>query len=320
MSNKAYQDIPALSHSLIVACRDKGMLPAWRNSPFNPERESVLPTDALEQGQLYHCLIHHPEVIERMEECMTESVICLNPSAKTPKDETLYQISIDDTTIIYVFPFGKMRTTQKYQDLRDYLAAFNMWVDDGIICTKEELDAVVQRLQFLFVHPIYQVLSQYKQIGAEIKVEFQLDGNPCKAELDAVYQMPNGKYLVVDWKTTRYSTRQGIQVCGEKLGYHIQDYIYRNAAAQHFGVSVNDIEMCFVFQNKDYPEMVYRAVFGLESYAQGESDYAQYGRDFMARVENSKTMGFVAFMDVCGELEFTHTPNRYIEQPEEFGL
>ena len=77
MSNKAYQDIPALSHSLIVACRDKGMLPAWRNSPFNPDRESTAPTDALEQGQLYHCLIRHPEIIERMEEFMTESVICL---------------------------------------------------------------------------------------------------------------------------------------------------------------------------------------------------------------------------------------------------
>ena len=51
-SNKQYHSLQKLSHSLIVACRDKGCLAAFKESPFNPERIEEEPKNALEMGQL----------------------------------------------------------------------------------------------------------------------------------------------------------------------------------------------------------------------------------------------------------------------------
>lgn len=320
MSNKAYQSIPALSHSLIANCKNYGYLVAWRKSPFNPESTDAEPSDALEQGQLYHCLIRYPEIVQNLDAYMDRRNICLNPDAKTPKDESLGLISVDDTTVIFVFDFGASRKNKKYTDLHNYLVSNNMWTDNAIICTQDELDNTMKLLQFIFVHPHYVSLSQYEKIGTEEVIEFTLDDNPCKAEIDALYKVGPDQYLIVDWKTTRYCTRQAIQRCGEYLDYHIQDYIYCNAVAAKYGVPVENVKMCFIMQNKTYPEIVYRVGFSDESYQQGESDFAEYGRDFMARLQKSKTDGFVAFMDVCSELTFSHNPTRFYEQPDqEFG-
>lgn len=321
MSNFAYQNIPALSHSLIVECQRLGTLRAWRESAFNPDREKTQPTDALEQGQLYHCLIAHQEIVNDIDSFTTEMNICLKPTAKTPKDELLKIISVDDTTCIFVFDFGCSRKNKAYTEIVEYLQANNQWTDDAIVCNQTELDDTISRLKFLFVHPTYQMLNQYQCISTEKVIEFTLDDNPCKAQIDSLYKVDESHYLIVDWKTTRYSTREDIQMCGEYQGYHIQDYIYRNAVAAEFGIPVENVQMKFIFQNKEAPEVVYSAYFGEDSYKQGKDDFEIIGRDFMDRVNKYKTTGFVAFMDVCSDLKFTHRPNRFFEPPEaEFGL
>ena len=318
ISNKAYHNIKAFSHSLIVSCRDKGCLVAFKESPFNPDRVEEEPTNALEFGQLYHCLVGHKEIVENSDSYVNSMTICLNPTARTPKDEELKWVSVDDTTVIFIYDFGVSRTNKAYTTIKEYLKSNNQWTDDAIICTQAEFDQCVTMVKALYVNPYYQAFFQnYELVGTEIDIMFKCDGFDCKARLDVLLKdKKSGNYFIIDWKTTKNLTREQNQVCGERMGYHIQDYMYRNAVCQKYGVGPSQVEMLFFMQNKEYPEVIYITRFGKESYQLADSEFCEYARDFDFRLKKYQTDGIMSFVDNCGLLEFRHFEARLLEQPE----
>ena len=317
-SNKAYHSIQAFSHSLIVACRDKGCLAAFRESAFNPDRVEEEPTNSLEFGQLYHTLVSHKEIVENPDQFINSMNVCLNPTARTPKDEELRWVSIDNHCIIYIYDFGLSRTNKAYGAMKAYLEANNQWPTDSILCNQEEFDQCVAMLKALYANPYYQAFFQnYELVGTEIDIMFKCDGFDCKARLDALLKdTKTGNYFIIDWKTTKNLTREQNQVCGEKMGYHIQDYMYRNAVCQKYDVAPSQVEMLFFMQNKEYPEVIYVTRFGKESYDLGDSDFCQYARDFDFRLKKFNEGNKMAFVDDCGILEFAHFESRLLEQPD----
>ena len=318
LSNKSYHDLKRLSHSLIVNCRDKGCYVAFQNSPFNPNRVIEEPTDSLEFGQLYHILVRSKEIVENPESYTNSLSVCLNPTARTPKDSELKWISIDDNTILYLYDFGMSRKNKAYLEIKEYLKSNNQWPLDSIICSPAEFDQCVQMIKVLYQNPYYQAFFQnYELVGTEIDIMFQLDGFDCKARIDALLKDPKtDNYFIIDWKTTKNLTREQNQVCGEKLGYHIQDFLYRNAVAQKYGISLSQVEMLFFMQNKEYPEIVYIVRFGKESYLLGDSDFCQYARDFDFRLKHYQNGDKMSFIDSCGILEFKHYESQLLEQPD----
>lgn len=316
-SNKAYHAIKAYSHSLIVNIRDKGCLAAYTESAFNPNRPEEEPNNSLEFGQLYHALIPHKGIVESPEQFINSMNICLNPTARTPKDEELKWVSIDDHCIIYIYDFGLSRTNKAYGAIKAYLQMNNQWPSDSIICNQEEFDQCIKMIKALYANPYYQAfMSQYELVGHEIDIMFTCDGFDCKARLDALFKDPKtGNYFIIDWKTTKNLTREQNQACGEKMGYHIQDYLYRNAVCMKYDAIPSQVEMFFFMQNKDYPEVIYVTRFGKESYNLGDSDFCQYARDFDFRLKKYQKGDTMAFVDNPGILEFSHSEPRLFEQP-----
>ena len=317
-SNKQYHSLQKLSHSLIVACRDKGCYAAFRESAFNPERVEEEPSNALEMGQLYHCLVRNKEIVENAESHINSMTICLNPTARAPKDEELKWISIDDYTIIYVYDFGLSRTNKGYTAIKDYLKANNQWTDDAIICSPAEFEQCIAMVKALYANPYYQAFFQnYELVGEEMDIMFELDGFPCKARLDALLKdTKTGQYFIIDWKSTKNTTREQNQLCGQKMGYHVQDYLYKNAVAQKYDVPVSDVNMLFFMQNKELPEIIYVARFNKDSYMLGDSEFCQFGRDFMFRLKKFQEGDTQAFVDNCGIIEYNYFEPKLLEQPD----
>ena len=317
-SNKHYHAIKAFSHSLIVNIRDKGCLAAYKTSAFNPEREEEEPNNSLEFGQLYHCLVSHKEIVENTDNYTSFLTICLNPTARTPKDEELKSVSVDDSTVIFIYDFGLSRTNKAYTNLIEYLKSNNMWTDDAIVCNQAEFDQCIAMVKALYANPYYQAfMTQYELVGTEIDIMFQLDGVDCKARLDALLKDPKtGNYFIIDWKTTKEQIREKIQTCGEKMGYGIQDYMYQNAVCQKYNIAPSQVCMLFFMQNKEYPEIIYVARFNKESYNAADADFCQCARDFSFRLKKFNEGNKMAFVDDCGIIEFAHFESRLLEQPD----
>lgn len=318
LSNRAYHELQKLSHSLIVACRDKGCYSAFKESAFNPERVEPEPSNALVFGQLYHTLIRSREIVEKPDSYINKMNVCLNPTARTPKDEELQWISIDDYTILYIYDFGLSRTNKAYSAMVEYLKANNQWTDDAILCSPAEFEQCIAMVRAIYANPYYQAFFQnYKLVGEEMDIMFTLDGFDCKARVDALLKdEKTGQYFIIDWKSTKNTTREQNQLCGQKMGYHIQDYVYKNAVAQKFNVPLSDVNMLFFMQNKELPEIIYVARFNKDSYMLGDSEFCQFGRDFMFRLKKYQEGDKQSFVDNCGILDYTYFEPKLMEQPD----
>lgn len=318
LSNRAYHELQKLSHSLIVACRDKGCYCAFKESAFNPERVEEEPSNALVFGQLYHVLVRSKEIVENSDNYMNKLTVYLNPTARTPKDEELSWISIDDYTILYIYDFGLSRTNKAYDAMLQYLKANNQWTDDAILCSPAEFEQCIAMVKALYANPYYQAFFQnYELVGEEMDIMFTCDSFDCKARLDALLKdEKTGQYFIIDWKSTKNSTMEQNQLCGQKMGYHVQDYLYKNAVAQKFNVPISDVNMLFFMQNKELPEIIYVARFDKDSYNLGDSEFCQYARDFMFRLKKYQEGNKLAFVDNCGIISFKYWEPRLLEQSD----
>ena len=318
MSNKHYHAIKAFSHSLIVNIRDKGCLAAFKESAFNPDRVDEEPSNSLEFGQLYHVLVRNKEIVENPDQFINSMNVCLNPTARTPKDELLKWVSIDDHCIIYLYDFGLSRTNKAYSSMKAYLQINNQWPTDSILCTQEEFDQCIAMIKALYANPYYQAfMTQYELVGTEIDIMFQMDGYDCKARLDALLKDPKtGNYFIIDWKTTKEQIREKIQTCGQKMGYHIQSHLYINAVCQKYDVVPSQVCMLFFMQNKEYPEIIYVARFNADSLRLADAEFCQYARDFDFRLKKYNEGDAQAFIDTPGILEYTYFEPKLLEQPD----
>lgn len=317
-SNYEYHSLQRLSHSLIVNCRDKGCYVAFQNSPFNPNRVIEEPTDALEFGQLYHILVRSKEIVKNPESYTNSLSVCLNPTARTPKDSELKWISIDDNTILYLYDFGMSRKNKAYLEIKEYLKSNNQWPLDSIICSPAEFDQCIAMVKALYANPYYQAFFQnYELVGEEMDIMFTWDNFDYKARIDALLKDPkSGNYFIIDWKTTKEQVREKIQTCGQKMGYHIQSHLYINAVCQKYNVPASQVCMLFFMQNKEYPETIYVARFNKDSDMLADAECCQYARDFMFRLKKYQEGDQRAFIEDCGIIDFAYFEPKLLEQPD----
>lgn len=317
-SNYEYHTLQRLSHSLIVNCRDKGCYVAFQNSPFNPNRVIEEPTDALEFGQLYHILVRSKEIVENPESYTNSLSVCLNPTARTPKDSELKWISIDDNTILYLYDFGMSRKNKAYLEIKEYLKSNNQWPSDSIICNQAEFDQCIAMIKALYANPYYQAFFQnYELVGTEIDILFKYDNFDFKARLDALLKDPQtGNFFIIDWKTTKEQIREKIQTCGQKMGYHIQSHLYINAVCQKYNIPESQVCMLFFMQNKEYPEIIYVARFNKDSDMLADAECCQYARDFAFRLKKHQEGDQRAFIEDCGIVDFAYYEPKLLEQPD----
>lgn len=85
----------------------------------------------------------------------------------------------------------------------------------------------------------------------ELAILWQSASVPCKAKLDAVVRLPDGRVLIADPKTTaKPMTVKGLQTAIVDFGYHRQSAFYLDAYAAETG---NTAEFWFIFVSKTAP-------------------------------------------------------------------
>lgn len=103
--------------------------------------------------------------------------------------------------------------------------------------TEEYTDADLVELCESFAEGQFGERPPYR---IEAPFEFALDGRTIRGRIDAVYAEPDGRWLVVDWKTSRARTADPLQLA-----------IYRLAWAELQGVDPSAVDAAFHFVRSD---------------------------------------------------------------------
>lgn len=310
-TNTEYHKIPALSHSLLVKAQISSM-DAYLNSAFNPDLEPAKDKDALVYGQLFHALVRLPQLVARRQEYIDKYDEEMKKYAEAKeKKKTLplpvVQIPYDDG-IIYITNFGKSRVNKEYGNVCAMLQA----KDDDLVILKDEFERACDEARCLLAHPVYKSMHQGAEvIGDELCIMRELDGYKYKIKMDRLIKRGDN-YIIFDWKSTKEKGVRTMQNVGQRLGYDIQNELYKRMVAEEYGVSMENVQMIFFLQCKDMPLTMFAFDFGPESEKQACTERQIAADDFMERL--NRGTGLAGFMPVqSGIMRFRHYENQYVD-------
>lgn len=108
---------------------------------------------------------------------------------------------------------------------------------------------------------------------AEVEVQWQDGATPCKAKLDAVCTLADGRVIVLDLKTTT------ADLDADSLGKAVATYAYHRQAAHYLAAiaagGVVDAEFWFAFVRKDPPHEVAVVCLDQDALAKGAAEMRQ---------------------------------------------
>lgn len=315
MSNSAYQQVRALSHSLLVKAKINPML-AYLQSNFNPEYESPSDNDALIFGQLFHVLVRLPDLTARREEYLTAYRDAMAKYAKLKENKKrgepmppmpIINIQYDEGTI-YITDFGLSRRNKAYAEAREQVRA----KDDDMVITADEFERACDQARCLLAHPVYQRLhADAEIIGDELCIVRQLDGYDYKIKVDRLIKRGD-EYIIFDWKSTKEEGVTTMQNVGQRMGYDIQNELYKRMVAEEYGVPMSQVQMIFFLQCKEMPLTMFAFDFGPESESQARIDRQMAADDFMERL--NRNVGLAGFVQVQTEImRFRHYANAFVD-------
>lgn len=299
MSNKEYQDVPAISHSLLVAIRKKGVYPAFLESAFNPEREEVV-KDCFDIGNAYHKLISEPAVLENFEDYKSQW--------EAIKEQKGAYLTIELTeSNLYIFDFGQKRTNLAYEKFAKTLTLSG----DDLILNWNEFETVVNMAKKMREFPLFQGFLTYEVIGFEKSI-FQ-DVNffgkqiPFKVRPDFLVKIGES-YVIVDFKSTKAVSYDEMERIGEIEGYDIQAEDYIDIVSKEFNISRDSVSFVCFLQSKEFPDIIKAFKFNSDSLTEARTDIDQLTSDFWDKYENFENEGVNVFID--SDLEI-HTFKHY---------
>ena len=299
MSNKEYQDVPAISHSLLVAIRKKGVYPAFLESAFNPEREEVV-KDCFDIGNAYHKLISEPAVLENFEDYKSQW--------EAIKEQKGAYLTIELTeSNLYIFDFGQKRTNLAYEKFAKTLTLSG----DDLILNWNEFETVVNMAKKMREFPLFQGFLTYEVIGFEKSI-FQ-DVNffgkqiPFKVRPDFLVKIGES-YVIVDFKSTKAVSYDEMERIGEIEGYDIQAEDYIDIVSKEFNISRDSVSFVCFLQSKEFPDIIKAFKFNSDSLTEARTDIDQLTSDFCDKYENFENEGVNVFID--SDLEI-HTFKHY---------
>ena len=318
MTNSQYQKEKAISHSLIVEILDS-VLTAYKKSPWNPTPEEKEDNDALVQGNLYHILIGAPQIVANCQEYLDKFFTAQEQyqKAKADKKKAKASTKIAEAPYvsieymdgkIHIADFGLTRRNKAYTEIK---TAINSGDDDYIV-SADEFKNICDMVRFLTAHPIYNSVHNGAEIiGDERTLLTKIDGYDYKCKIDRLLKVGN-KYRIIDWKTTKETSLDVIACRGESMEYHIQAELYKRIVSLVYEVPFDDVEMVFVFQNKENPELVYALDFENDSLEMAKNQREMTVADFMERL--SRGNGLVDFIPIQTEIKhFRHFPEKFTD-------
>ena len=213
ISNAEYQSIPAISHSLLVQIRKEGLLPAFLNSSFNPNREDEV-KDCFDIGNAYHTLCSCPEVLESYSEYEN----AWNELQSQPKEkgkDVYLTIDLPETTW-YIFDFGQKRSNKAYSEFCRNV----MLTGDDLVLNWEEFSQVCEMAKKMRENLIFRYLTEKNEvIGYEDSYMTSLHSFGMTIDYrirpDLLVKSEDGDYIIVDFKSSRCISYDDM----ERIGY-----------------------------------------------------------------------------------------------------
>ena len=308
ITNSAYQRMPRISHSLLANAKQSQFV-AYMNSPFNQDRELEKKSDALAFGSLYHTLIQFPEIVAQCDTYinkfneLTEKYLVAK-AAKKAAEQPVVSITTRENTI-HIADFGLSRKNKAYDTIAQLVDA----KEDDLIVNADEFTQACQMINCLTSHPVYQSIHAGSTIvGEELTLLGEIDGIDYKVRFDRLLKTENGRYICIDWKTTKDFDMSAIRRGGQKMCYDLQDELYRRAISMHYGVPMSDVDMVFIFQCKEYPLLVYAFKFTPAHERRAKNEREALAAEFMERF--GRGMGMAGFIPIQTEvLEFSYYEN-----------
>lgn len=305
MSNKEYQDIPAISHSLLVAIRKKGFYPAFLESAFNPNRTEII-KDCFDVGNAYHKLISEPAVLDNFEDYKSQW--------ESMKEQKGAYLTIELTeSNLYIFDFGQKRTNLAYEKFVNTLCLSG----DDLILNWGEFETVVNMAKKMREFPLFQGFLTYEVIGFEKSI-FQ-DVNyfgkqiPFKIRPDFLIKVGES-YVIVDFKSTKAVSYNEMERIGEIEGYDIQAEDYIDIVSKEFNVPHDSVSFVCFLQSKEFPEIIKAFQFNSDSLTEARTDIDQFASDFWDKYETYQNEGDNAFIDSDLEIHTFKHYERMIKQ------
>ena len=299
ISNKEYQDIPAISHSLLVAIRKKGLYPAFLESAFNPDREEKV-KDCFDVGNAYHTLISAPEVLDNFEDYESQWL-----ALKGQKDAYI-TVELPETRL-YIYDFGQKRSNLAYEKFSNTICLSG----DDLILNWSEFEMVVNMAKKMREFPLFQGFLTYEVIGFEKSIfqDINYFGKqiPFKIRPDFLVKIGES-YVIVDFKSTKAVSYDEMERIGEIEGYDIQAEDYIDVVSKEFNVSHDSVSFVCFIQSKEFPEIIKAFQFNSDSLIEARTDIDQFASDFWDKYEEYQQKGTSAFIDTDLEI---HTFKHY---------
>ncbi len=206
-----YYNVKALSQSGIKKYINDGAHRFWAHSVFNPNRRPDKETEALLTGKLVDVLLFTPNVFP-----------------------TVYAV--------------KEKVDGRTKDGKAYNEAFARDNADKVICTTEDFNEAAAMVAALKANPDFIEATKGEWITQE--EFFWSDGEIAfKARMDLIIKHEDGSYTIFDYKTCQNCDEQHFGKDIIKYGYHVQDYFYKEAFFQKYGVVPRFV---LIAQEKDY--------------------------------------------------------------------
>lgn len=299
ISNKEYQDIPAVSHSLLVAIRKKGIYPAFLESAFNPDREEKV-KDCFDIGNAYHALISAPEVLENLEDYKSQW--------ENIKEQKGAYLTIDlPETRFYIYDFGQKRSNLSYEK---FISTICLTGDD-LVLNWSEFEMVANMAKKMREFPLFQGFLTYEVIGFEKSIfqDINFFGKqiPFKIRPDLLIKVGES-YVIVDFKSTKATSYDEMERIGEIEGYDIQAEDYIDLVSKEFNVSHDSVSFACLVQSKDFPDIIRAFKFNSDSLIEARTDIDQFASDFWDKYEQYEKEGVNVFIDSDSEI---HTFKHY---------
>ena len=289
ITNTEYQSIPAISHSLLVQIRKEGILPAFLNSSFNPNREDET-KDCFDIGNAYHALCSCPEVVENFPE-YEETWKELQSRPKEKGKEIYLTIELPETTW-YIYDFGQKRTNKAYVEFCSNV----MLTGDDLVLNWEEFSQVCEMAKQMRENLIFRYLTEKNEIiGYENSYLSTLSmfGSTIDFRIrpDLLVKSEDGSYIIVDFKSSRYVSYDDMERIGYFEGYDIQAKLYIDRIAEEYNVPKDKVRFICLIQSKKYPSIIRAFEFTNDSLVEADTDIETLSCEFWEKYLQYKEDG-----------------------------
>lgn len=122
-----------------------------------------------------------------------------------------------------------------------------------IVVTREQMDVAQRMAGKVFQHPLAKKLLTGGQAEHSIYWHDDTTGVRLRMRFDYLVQLPNGRWICIDYKTALSADPEYFAKAVFEYGYHCQEAWYRDGLAE---IGITDVGFVFIVQQKKPPHQV----------------------------------------------------------------